>query len=126
FSNRATTIYSFKDTTGLLKGDVEEVKRFPIPDDVIVCDFCNDKITEFPVPVMGSYALCPGCFAEVKADNVDNTSSDKDEVHQRTKRFHAHLDVCSQCENHPWGLCATGARLLKEAATGHLQEGEEQ
>jgi len=30
--------------------------------------------------------------------------------------FHAHLDICSQCENQPFNLCPTGAALLKEAA----------
>ena len=33
-------------------------------------------------------------------------------------KFHKHLDVCSQCRNHPFGLCPIGAKLLKEAATG--------
>ena len=32
-------------------------------------------------------------------------------------KFHAHLDVCPQCEKHPFDLCPTGAKLLKEAAT---------
>ena len=35
-----------------------------------------------------------------------------------TEKFHAHLDVCLQCYNHPMGLCAVGARLLQQAATG--------
>ena len=26
--------------------------------------------------------------------------------------FHAHLDVCPQCEQHPFELCAVGHRLL--------------
>lgn len=30
--------------------------------------------------------------------------------------FHAHLDKCSHCENHPFALCETGARLLAEFA----------
>jgi len=29
--------------------------------------------------------------------------------------FHAHLDVCAGCRDHPFDLCATGARLLREA-----------
>lgn len=37
----------------------------------------------------------------------------------RIKKFHAHLDVCSQCERHPFDLCPEGARLLKYAATGY-------
>jgi len=39
-------------------------------------------------------------------------------IYQRIDRFHAHLDICSQCRNNPFGLCSTGAKLLKEAATG--------
>lgn len=35
----------------------------------------------------------------------------------RIKLFHAHLDVCTQCERHPFDLCFTGAKLLREAAT---------
>ena len=31
--------------------------------------------------------------------------------------FHAHLDICSQCRDHPFNLCSAGAILLKEAAT---------
>lgn len=29
--------------------------------------------------------------------------------------FHAHLDVCTQCEKNPFDLCEIGARLLREA-----------
>jgi len=29
--------------------------------------------------------------------------------------FHAHLDDCQQCHNHPLDLCPIGARLLREA-----------
>ncbi len=39
-------------------------------------------------------------------------------TYERIKTFHAHLDVCSQCERHPFALCPTGAKLLKSAATG--------
>lgn len=41
---------------------------------------------------------------------------------ERIKEFHKHLDVCRQCANHPFDLCPTGAKLLKEAA---LNEGEQ-
>jgi hypothetical protein len=27
-------------------------------------------------------------------------------------KFHAHLDVCRQCEQHPFELCRVGAALL--------------
>lgn len=31
-------------------------------------------------------------------------------------RYHAHLDVCKQCREHPFALCRQGAELLKEVA----------
>lgn len=33
-------------------------------------------------------------------------------------KFHAHLDICKQCREHPFNLCAEGSRVLFEAATG--------
>lgn len=42
----------------------------------------------------------------------------KEEVYARIDKFHAHLDICSQCRNYPFGLCSTGAQLLREAAAG--------
>jgi hypothetical protein len=32
--------------------------------------------------------------------------------------FHAHLDKCAQCREHPFDLCKEGAGLLREAAYG--------
>lgn len=32
-----------------------------------------------------------------------------------TAAFHEHLDECEQCEQHPFALCSTGARLLQAA-----------
>ena len=49
-------------------------------------------------------------------------SEDTQRLPATIKDFHAHLDVCYQCEHHPFGLCRTGARLLKEAATGKIEE----
>ncbi len=43
-------------------------------------------------------------------------------THERIDKFHAHLDICSQCEKHPFALCPTGAKLLKEAAVGEEEE----
>lgn len=52
FRNRATEIFT-----------TETYDRIPIPDDVIICDFCNGNITEFPVPVLqGTHALCNDCL----------------------------------------------------------------
>lgn len=42
----------------------------------------------------------------------------------RIKRFHTHLDKCFQCKHHPFGLCLTGAELLKYAATGEIDNPE--
>ena len=49
-------------------------------------------------------------------------------VYQKIDKFHAHLDICSQCRNQPFNLCPIGARLLIDAATtanGELEEKEE-
>jgi hypothetical protein len=40
--------------------------------------------------------------------------------------FHNHLDSCAQCEQHPFDLCAIGARLLRETATGSGRLPEQQ
>lgn len=42
-----------------------EVEIMPIADDCIVCDYCNADLVAFPVPVVGSDALCPGCFRKL-------------------------------------------------------------
>lgn len=34
-----------------------------------------------------------------------------------TEQFHAHLNACRQCREHPFGMCATGQHLLEHAAT---------
>ncbi len=39
----------------------------PVPDDCIICDFCNDDITEFPCPVVwGTHTLCMPCYRKIK------------------------------------------------------------
>ncbi|MCD6318856.1 hypothetical protein J7M02_07310, partial [Candidatus Aerophobetes bacterium] len=45
-----------------------EVISIPVPDDTILCDFCNAQITRFPVPVYLGNALCQKCFADMKRD----------------------------------------------------------
>lgn len=32
--------------------------------------------------------------------------------------YHAHLDKCWRCREHPFDLCAEGARLLSKAVAG--------
>lgn len=39
--------------------------------------------------------------------------------------FHAHLDECQQCANHPFELCSEGARLLGLAAADVSAEAEQ-
>lgn len=61
FRNRVTEIYS-----------PGSYRRIPIPDNVILCDFCNTRITEFPVAVMrGTHALCKECFESLKKEGGD-------------------------------------------------------
>ncbi len=60
FQGRINRIYS---------GDIGFMKltsEIPIPDDSIVCDFCNKEIETFPVPIFHNYALCPECFDDIK------------------------------------------------------------
>ena len=59
FCNRSTKIYS---------GDFGNMKLqiIPIPDNVILCDFCNEEIKEFPVPIIWNNALCQKCFNDIQ------------------------------------------------------------
>ncbi len=57
----------FKNRSLKIMGGPETVS-IPVPDDVILCDFCNDRIVEFPVPIYLGNALCPKCFKELKKD----------------------------------------------------------
>lgn len=64
---------------------------------------------------------CTYChdFDKCNGSNVEACYlQDKDPLN-RIKKFHAHLDVCSQCHDNPFGLCSEGARLLKYAAIGN-------
>ena len=54
---------------------------------------------------------CPRCQRNDKLTTIE-------EVTERTTKFNAHLDICEQCERHPFNLCHEGAKLLKYAATG--------
>ena len=47
-----------------------------------------------------------------------------EEIRYRIDKFHAHLDICIQCRNHPFDLCKEGTRLLMYAVTGIRDERE--
>lgn len=68
FSGRVNRMYTAESGEDLIEGkNLKLVHASPIPDSLILCDFCNEKITEFPVPVMNSsYALCKKCFQDVQ------------------------------------------------------------
>jgi hypothetical protein len=34
-------------------------------------------------------------------------------VKEQAEAFHAHLDVCKQCANHPFDLCLTGQEIMR-------------
>lgn len=40
-----------------------------------------------------------------------------------TDAFHAHLDVCKQCRDHPFGLCKIGDTLIRATAEEEAIEG---
>jgi len=60
---RVTRIHSGDTLVEALRGQPEVI---PVPDDAIVCDFCNEDITEFPCPVWRGHALCSECRRRVK------------------------------------------------------------
>lgn len=69
FKGRNTGIYTAASTEDLIRGqNLRPLHVVPIPDDAIVCDFCNTHITDFPVPVMGTYALCKECYKNIKKE----------------------------------------------------------
>ena len=53
-----------------------EIVSIPVPDDVVLCDFCNDQITEFPVAVYLGNALCSKCFRKLKEDLKKETKGE--------------------------------------------------
>ena len=57
----------FRDRSLKIMGG-PEVVSIPVPDDVVLCDFCNDQICEFPVAVYLGNALCTKCFGQLKKD----------------------------------------------------------
>ena len=68
FHGRSSSVYKFETVEDAIKGKNLELLAFsPVPDDLVICDLCNERITEFPVPVVtGSYALCGVCLEEIK------------------------------------------------------------
>ena len=57
-----------------------EVVSIPVADEVILCDFCNDQISEFPVPIYLGNALCQKCFRELKEDLKKGNQRGKNEA----------------------------------------------
>ena len=51
-----------------------------------------------------------------KRDRCPELEAMEKDVSVGIDKFHAHLDVCNQCRNHPFDLCPTGAQLLRAAA----------
>jgi len=52
-------------TYNLETSEIERHTEIPFPDHEVFCDFCNQKIEAFPVPVVWGYALCRTCRAEI-------------------------------------------------------------
>ena len=68
FAGRHTALYTY-DTLDDLFADRNARPEYvsPAPDNLILCDFCNASITEFPVPVLyGTHAVCKECFERVQ------------------------------------------------------------
>jgi hypothetical protein len=41
------------------------------------------------------------------------TANPLDQLEETRVAFHAHLDVCEQCREHPFALCPKGAAILE-------------
>lgn len=41
----------------------------PVPDDLFLCDFCNERILEDPIPVFEGHALCRKCMKRIEANS---------------------------------------------------------
>jgi hypothetical protein len=63
FNGRVTRIYA--------GGDMKLEQEIPIPDELVICDFCNDEIEGFPVPVFHGNALCPDCYRKYVTGGVN-------------------------------------------------------
>ncbi len=60
FQNRSIKIF------GGGFGKMSLQSEIKVPDEIILCDFCNEQVTDFPVPVFqNSHALCPTCYKEL-------------------------------------------------------------
>jgi len=72
FMGRSNRMYTAESTKDLLRGtNLSLVSVIPVPDDSIVCDLCNAKIEEYPVPVVwDSYALCKKCLNSISKKEV--------------------------------------------------------
>jgi hypothetical protein len=70
FTGRSTLMYTGEVAEAYLLGapldGLVPEAVIPIPNDSIVCDFCNEPITKFPVPVVFRYALCPKCYRHIQ------------------------------------------------------------
>jgi len=45
------------------------MEEVPIPDDLFLCDFCNEVVTEDPLPIYRGNALCQDCLARIQNDS---------------------------------------------------------
>jgi hypothetical protein len=79
FQGRTTKIYMGESAVNYLAGvPMQELipdQIIPIPDSVVLCDFCNMRIEEFPVPVVFNHALCRECFGDLKKRGGNNHGS---------------------------------------------------
>lgn len=63
FQGRVNKVLGFENAKDFFNHNYTTIESNPIPDDFIICDFCNSDITEFPAPVtFGHKALCKVCY----------------------------------------------------------------
>lgn len=76
-----------------------------------ICDCRNGDF--IPVPLQMEQLLAE--FFEIDLNKVEQERSQLLDLQRAMNTFHAHLDGCEQCREHPMDLCPTGLPLLHAA-----------
>ena len=87
----------------------------------LTCSLCSAPI---PAHAPRSVAdddtvLCAACYetAMRPGERPRPTVPHRASVGATSNAYHDHLDRCTWCREHPFALCAEGARALREAAS---------
>jgi hypothetical protein len=92
----------------------EKVARFEGDEDGDMQRICGCREGELiPVPIRMEELLAE--FFEIDLDKVEEERRAILDQQRAVNAYHDHLDVCTQCEQHPFNQCPTGQELLVAA-----------